>query len=155
MPTRSKAQEDHIERRQRLDRFAVDAERARNDYAEMNEAVDERTARLRHQRLKREAARPLNSKEAKQRLGKRVVRSRAHSKKTPQPDQSMLDHLFRPGQLVKITSDLYPRTRASGSYRIVSQLPADQSGTNLYRVRSDSEQHDRVVNEAQLSSANR
>jgi hypothetical protein len=41
---------------------------------------------------------------------------------------------------------------ARGVYKIVSQLPADQSG-NLYRIRSESEQHDRVVGEAQLSHA--
>lgn len=58
---------------------------------------------------------------------------------------------FQPGQRVTLAR-AWGVKGARGVYKIVSQLPADQSG-NLYRIRSESEQHDRVVGEAQLSHA--
>jgi hypothetical protein len=58
-------------------------------------------------------------------------------------------YLFQPGQQVMLTARAWGAKGARGTYKIVSQLPADQTG-NLYRVRSDIEAHDRVVGESQL-----
>lgn len=58
-------------------------------------------------------------------------------------------HLFQPGQHVTLTTRAWGQKGARGIYKIVSQLPPDQTG-NLYRVRSDIETHDRVVGESQL-----
>ena len=156
MPTKSNAQGEDLVRRQRLDRFAVDAERARNEYAEMQEAVDERTARLRRERLKREAKEAATSGAAK-RKGRSTTGSRGRATAEPgNPARSTTEaYRFRPGQRVRITSGLTGRAPAGGSYKILDQLPADQSGSKFYRIRSDVEQHDRVVSEAQLSRVKR
>jgi hypothetical protein len=152
MPTKSNAQGEDLVRRQRLDRFAVDAARARNEYAEMQEAVDERTARLRRQRLKREAAEagaPKTKRKAPTKTGGRAEEQDHPARSTAEP------HRFQPGQKVRITSGLSGRASSSGPYKILDRLPADQSGSNFYRIRSDGEQHDRVVAETQLSRVKR
>ena len=152
MPSKSKAQSEDAARQQRLDRFAVDAERARTEYAEMQEAVDERTARLRRQRLKREAKEASTSGAAKQR-DRAKAGARARAQEQVNPARSTTDpYQFRPGQRVRVTSGLTGRAPAGGSYKILDRLPADQSGSNFYRIRSDVEQHDRVVAETQLAS---
>jgi hypothetical protein len=61
-------------------------------------------------------------------------------------------YLFEPGQKVTITARAWGSKEARGAYKVVRQLPPDARG-NLYRIRSELEQHDRVVTEAQLSRA--
>jgi hypothetical protein len=152
MPTKTHAKTDDVIRRQRLDRFAKDAERARREYAEVKKVVDERTALLRRQRLQREAveAAPLNG--TKRKAAKLAVTRRARAEQPADRDHVATgSYRFRPGQRVRITLGQHGRAPANGSYRVVGRLPADDTGSNLYRIRSDREQHDRVVAEAHLS----
>ena len=57
-------------------------------------------------------------------------------------------HKFRIGQTVDLIPSTF-RSAAKGSYEIVSLRPTD--GNNLlYRVKSKSENHERIVSEADL-----
>ena len=59
-----------------------------------------------------------------------------------------LQHKFRIGQTVDLIPSTF-RSAAKGSYEIVSLRPTD--GNSLqYRVKSKSENHERVVSEADL-----
>jgi hypothetical protein len=133
-------------------RLARDAEEAHGDYADAEQAVAERTARLREQRLARDAA----QRAAPGETAKSMKSSRRPSaERPPHPSPTtrpgaIPSHLFLPGQRVKLVARAGDIRTPGGFYRVVTQLPADPTG-NRYRVRSELEQHDRVVGEAQLS----
>ncbi len=165
MSTKNESKTEALVRQKRLERFASDAERAREDYAAESKAIDERTERLRRQRLASEASEPATTGRkpgrgtraaSRQALPKaRAPRRRPSVQdQLPEPAKEGVDvtepHRFQPGQRVTITARAWGIKGAPGVYKVISQLPADQSG-NLYRVRSEAEQHDRVVGEAQLS----
>jgi hypothetical protein len=59
-------------------------------------------------------------------------------------------YLFEPGQKVTMAARMWGAKGSRGVYKVVRQLPPDGNG-NLYRIRSELEQHDRVVTEAQLA----
>jgi hypothetical protein len=63
-----------------------------------------------------------------------------------------MTHRFRPGQRVRFTRFSPYRNAAEGSYEIVRQLPPGE-GENQYRIRSEREQHERVVKESDLEAA--
>jgi hypothetical protein len=65
-------------------------------------------------------------------------------------DRSQPKHKFGIGQVVRLVAGPFERTAASGSYKIVGQLPGDGSEFS-YRVKSTSEPHERVVRESQLT----
>jgi hypothetical protein len=166
MSNKNEIETEALARRKRLDQFASDAERAREEYAAESKAIDERTERLRRQRLASEVAPAADRKagrgsraavrRASPKPKGQVRRSSAASELLPGSAKEGVEvtepHRFQPGQRVTITARAWGAKGARGVYRVVSQLPADQSG-NLYRVRSEAEQHDRVVGEAQLSPA--
>jgi hypothetical protein len=60
----------------------------------------------------------------------------------------MADHKYRVGQRVDLIPSTF-RSAATGHYEIVSLRPADGE-TPLYRIKSKSELHERVVAEADL-----
>jgi hypothetical protein len=55
---------------------------------------------------------------------------------------------FKIGQTVDLIPSTF-RSAASGSYQIVSLRPAED-GSTRYRIKSKSEQHERVVSESDL-----
>lgn len=63
----------------------------------------------------------------------------------------MRSHKFQIGQPVILRS-LFLKRDASDAFRIVGQLP-ERGGTPQYRIRTQDEPHDRVVNEDQLAAA--
>jgi hypothetical protein len=150
MPTKTRRKNDDVVRRKRLDQFANDAERARREYSELEKAVDEKTARLRKQRL--EALESAPSPGAKRKARRLPTTGRARAEPSAKRNHAATNaYRFSPGQKVKITFGQQGRAPANASYRVVDQLPADETGSKLYRIRSDLEQHDRVVAESHLS----
>jgi hypothetical protein len=79
-------------RRQRLEHFARDAERAREEYEATKLAVDERTALLRKQRLKREAAEQKAAKKGgtKKAAAKKTVTKKSAAKKPAATPRTIL-----------------------------------------------------------------
>jgi hypothetical protein len=57
-------------------------------------------------------------------------------------------HKFKVGQTVDLVQSTF-RSAASGSYHIVGLRPAED-GNTLYRIKSSSEAHERVVSENDL-----
>lgn len=57
-------------------------------------------------------------------------------------------HKFRVGQTVDLIPTTF-RSAAKGTYRIVSLRPAE-NGSISYRIKSQSETHERVVSESDL-----
>ena len=57
-------------------------------------------------------------------------------------------HKFKIGQSVDLIPSTF-RSAATGSYEIVSLRPAD-GGVPQYRIKSQSENHERVVSESDL-----
>jgi len=64
----------------------------------------------------------------------------------------MSEHKFKVGERVVYTSALR-NAAAGGSYEVVRLLPVDVVGEPHYRVKNGEETHERVVREAELSSA--
>ena len=60
-----------------------------------------------------------------------------------------LTHKFKVGQTVQLIPSI-SRAAASGHYQIVSLRPAEGDGLQ-YRIKSNSEAHERVVAEADLT----
>jgi hypothetical protein len=58
-------------------------------------------------------------------------------------------HRFKIGQAVDLIAST-SRSAASGRYEIVSLRPTDGGGSPQYRVKSKSENHERVVAESDL-----
>jgi hypothetical protein len=63
-------------------------------------------------------------------------------------------HRFRIGQSVELVTSTV-RSAATGFYEIVSLRPTDGSGDLHYRIKSKSENHERVVSETELVSVRR
>lgn len=59
-------------------------------------------------------------------------------------------HSYTVGQTLNFSPNIFEPATRQGSYRIVRLLPSD-SGDNQYRVMSESDGHERVVQESQLS----
>jgi hypothetical protein len=62
-------------------------------------------------------------------------------------------HKFRIGQIVRLQPDV--ATRAAGLYSVVQLVPGGVDGILQYRVKSATEQHERMVKEYQLTAAGR
>ena len=60
-------------------------------------------------------------------------------------------HQFALGQAVRMKRSLGFSPTLPGSFRITGMLP-ERNNSPQYRMRSDSEQHDRVVTEADLEA---
>ncbi len=56
---------------------------------------------------------------------------------------------FKTGQQVRFTSNTIGRPGTSGVYNVVKVLP-NEHDEQLYRIRSNSEPHERVARESQL-----
>lgn len=63
----------------------------------------------------------------------------------------MPEHKFRIGQMVRLQRD--PAMSATGSFKVVRQLPATADGALHYRLKGVHEAHERVAAERQLASA--
>jgi hypothetical protein len=61
-----------------------------------------------------------------------------------------MKHRFELGQHVTVTVAMMSPAAPRGSYRITLKLPP-QGGENMYRVKSDTEPHERVVGESKLT----
>lgn len=59
-------------------------------------------------------------------------------------------HRFEIGQVLTYSPGILEATAWQGRYRVVRLLPAE-SGDNQYRLKSESDGHERVVRESQLS----
>jgi hypothetical protein len=68
----------------------------------------------------------------------------------PNTENGLSDHKFRIGQIVNYTSG--PYGRASGLFKVTQLLPPEGDDMQ-YRIKSDTEPHERVVKESQLSVA--
>jgi len=64
-----------------------------------------------------------------------------------------MKHPFRIGQRVQLSRSVQNRNAASGSYEIVRELPASDDGERQYRLKSESEAHERVAKESELEQA--
>jgi len=65
-------------------------------------------------------------------------------------ENGLSDHKFKIGQIVSYTSG--PYGRATGLFKITQLLPPEGDDMQ-YRIKSDTEPHERVVKESQLSGA--
>jgi hypothetical protein len=59
-------------------------------------------------------------------------------------------HKFKVGQTLQFAPSIFESAARKGSYTVVSLLPPE-GGQNQYRLKSDSDGHERVVHEGQLS----
>ncbi len=59
-------------------------------------------------------------------------------------------HKFRVGQVLNFAPSIFESAARKGSYVVVSLLPPE-GGENQYRLKSESDGHERVVHEGQLS----
>ena len=62
----------------------------------------------------------------------------------------MAAHKFTAGQAVRIVPG--PVAAARGSFKVVRVLPTEH-GVNQYRIKSDSDGHERVVTEIEIDKA--
>jgi len=62
----------------------------------------------------------------------------------------MAGHKFAVGQLVRLLADRYQISAARGSFKIVRLLP-EAASVLQYRVKSQTDGHERVVREDQLA----
>jgi len=60
-------------------------------------------------------------------------------------------HKFRCGQRVRLRGNYLHKHAASGSYNVIRQLPYGE-GDYQYRIKSEREQHERVVKESELEA---
>jgi hypothetical protein len=67
----------------------------------------------------------------------------------PMRDVALKSHKFQVGQAVYFTSGTMGRPGASGSYKIVKQLPSEGDDYQ-YRIKSAGEAFERVAKESQL-----
>ena len=64
----------------------------------------------------------------------------------------MANHRYALGVRVRVTARFTPAAKGgAGIYTIVRHLPAQGDGDRQYRIKSDSETHERVVAESQLT----
>lgn len=63
-----------------------------------------------------------------------------------------MSSIYRLGQKVRFTSPVVGRPGASGIYDIVRILPLEREEQH-YRIKNESEAHERVVRESQLERA--
>ena len=64
--------------------------------------------------------------------------------------RSQAAHRYVIGQTLNFSPNIFEPATRQGSYRVVRLLPSD-NGDNQYRVMSESDGHERVVQESQLS----
>ena len=65
----------------------------------------------------------------------------------------MPDHKFHIGEIVELEPSMLRRT-SGGVYEVTKRLPeCESAGEYEYRVKSNSEPHERVVHESELSKA--
>lgn len=62
----------------------------------------------------------------------------------------IVGHKFKVGQVLFFAPSIFEPATRKGSYRVVRLLPAD-GGDNQYRLKSETDGHERVVREGQLS----
>lgn len=60
-------------------------------------------------------------------------------------------HKFRCGQRVRLSGSHRYQNTAAGFYQVIRQLPYGE-GDNQYRIKSEREQHERVVKESELEA---
>lgn len=63
---------------------------------------------------------------------------------------SIAGHKFEVGQSLYFSPSIYEAATRKGLFRVVSLLPTD-GGDNQYRLKSETDGHERVVREAQLT----
>jgi hypothetical protein len=61
-----------------------------------------------------------------------------------------LAHPFKTGQRVRLSRTVQNRNAAGGSYEVLRQLPTGDDGERQYRLKSASENHERVAKESEL-----
>jgi hypothetical protein len=61
------------------------------------------------------------------------------------------DHRYALGTRVRVTGRFAPSAKAAGVYTIVQFLPDQGDGDRQYRIKSETERHERVVTESQLT----
>jgi len=61
-------------------------------------------------------------------------------------------HKFRCGQRVRLSVSYLYQNAASGFYEVIRQLPYGE-GDYQYRIKSEREQHERVVKESELEAS--
>ncbi len=66
------------------------------------------------------------------------------------PARSNPLHKFKVGQMLIFSPSIFEPAMRKGNYRVVSLLPAD-GGDNQYRLKSETDGHERVVREGQLT----
>lgn len=148
------------DRKERSVRFARDAVQARTDYDADSKAVDELTARLRRERLAREAAEKRGAKNTTKKATKsprpRKQRTKAAQVVADASAEPVLElsapHLYGIDERVVIAVKGAGTIGATGVYRIVRQLPAE-GGDNRYRIKGETEAYERVVAESRLKAA--
>ena len=62
----------------------------------------------------------------------------------------MAGHKFRVGQRVTLASKVLDKAGAGGGYVVTKQLP-EQGGELEYRIKRESEPHERVARESELA----
>jgi hypothetical protein len=70
----------------------------------------------------------------------------------PFAEDILPEHKYSVGQSVYLTSGPFNRASTRGVYKIVKLLPPD-GDDQQYRIKSSSEQHERVAKESQLDHA--
>jgi hypothetical protein len=60
-------------------------------------------------------------------------------------------HRYHVGERLRLSGGGHVIARAGASCKVLALLPYEGKGALLYRIRSDAEQYDRIVSEADLS----
>jgi hypothetical protein len=61
--------------------------------------------------------------------------------------------MFKIGQMVRLNRSFRDGNAARGAYQVVRSLPASDDGEFRYRLKSASENHERVARESELERA--
>ena len=64
-----------------------------------------------------------------------------------------MTHLYQRGAHVRLNPSFTRRNAAIGSYEVLQQLPSTADGEHQYRIKSTSEQYERVAKESDLEGA--
>ena len=80
-----------------------------------------------------------------------LSRARASFRPEPRRSHSIGGHKYTVGQSLFFSPSIFESATRKGMFRVVCLLPAD-GGDNQYRLKSETDGHERVVREAQLES---
>jgi hypothetical protein len=64
-----------------------------------------------------------------------------------------MTHLYRLGDQVRLNSGFPRRNIATGSFKVLQQLPCTTDGEHQYRIKNTGEQYERVAKESDLEQA--